>query len=168
MFFENLTTSFCPLTTFYYLCRNVEIMESFKTILFGKTDSTTVQIIRNAVVELIRYSINIAILWFLNEKLLGDDYLPVSTAIASLLAGLVNFFLSSIWVFHKKEEGKSKNAIKFLIFTLIGAAGLGINIGITTVLTNKCGVYFLISNTIAQIVVFFFNFFMRKKIVFER
>ena len=94
--------------------------------------------------------------------------MALSTAIASLLAGLLNYALSAIWVFHKTEKKASKSLLQFAIFTLIGAVGLAINIGITTMLTNYCGVYYLISNTIAQIVVFFFNFFMRKKIVFER
>lgn len=141
---------------------------SVRETLFGKTDNTKIQILRNAVVEGIRYCTNIALLWLLTDKLLGDGYLAVSTAIASLLAGLLNYALSAIWVFHKTEKKAGKSLLQFAIFTLIGAAGLAINIGITTLLTKSCGVYYLISNTIAQIVVFFFNFFMRKKIVFER
>lgn len=136
--------------------------------LFGKTDKTSAQIARNVVVEGIRYLANIGILWYLNEYLLGKDWLAVSTFIASLLAGLVNYALCSIWVFHKKNEGAGKSLVQFAIFTLIGAVGLAINIGITTLLTNHCGIYYLASNTIAQIAVFFFNFFMRKKIVFDR
>ena len=135
--------------------------------LFGKTDSTTIQIARNAVVEGIRYLTNIAILWYLNERLLGPGWLAVSTFVASLLAGLVNYGLCTIWVFHKKTDGAGKSLVQFAVFTLIGAVGLAINIGITTVLTNHCGVYFLISNTIAQVVVFFFNFFVRKRVVFS-
>ena len=136
--------------------------------LFGKTDDTRIQILRNAVVEGLRYCTNIALLWLLTDKLLGNSYLALSTAIASLLAGLLNYALSAIWVFHKTEKKAGKSLLQFAIFTLIGAVGLAINIGITTLLTNCCGVYYLISNTIAQIMVFFFNFFMRKKIVFER
>ena len=143
-------------------------MMSIQTILFGKTDDTKVQIIRNAVVEGVRYSTNMLILWTLTEFVLGKEYLGVSTAIASLLAGLVNYVLSSLWVFHKVEEKAKKNLLQFALFTAIGAVGLGINVGITTFLTRHIGINYLISNTIAQIVVFFFNFFMRKKLVFER
>ena len=143
-------------------------MESIKTILFGKTDDTKVQIARNAVVEGVRYATNMLILWMLTEFVLGEEYLGVSTAIASLLAGLVNYVLSSLWVFHKVEEKAKKNLLQFALFTAIGAVGLGINVGITTFLTRHIGINYLISNTIAQIVVFFFNFFMRKHLVFER
>lgn len=143
-------------------------MESIQTILFGKTDDTKVQIVRNAVVEGVRYTTNMLILWLLTEFVLGKDYLGVSTAIASLLAGLVNYALSSLWVFHKVEKKAEKNLLQFALFTAIGAIGLGINVGITTFLTRHVGVNYLISNTIAQIVVFFFNFFMRKHLVFER
>lgn len=141
---------------------------SLRNTLFGKTEDTKIQIARNAIVEGIRYCTNIAILWLLTDKILGSNHLGISTAIASLLAGLLNYALSAIWVFHKTEKKAGKSLVQFGIFTLIGAVGLAINIGITTLLTNKCGVYYLISNTIAQITVFFFNFFMRKKIVFER
>lgn len=138
----------------------------FKKV-FGKTESTTVQIARNACVEGIRYLTNIAILWYLNERLFGPDWLALSTFLASLLSGLLNYVLCSVWVFHKRGGGASRSLIQFAVFTLIGAAGLALNIGITTVLTNHFGVYFLVSNTVAQVVVFFFNFFMRKKIVFK-
>lgn len=140
---------------------------NFLIAIFGKTDSTTVQILRNAVVEFIRYGTNIAILWYLNERLFGPDWLALSTFLASLLSGLVNYGLCTIWVFHKKTSGAGRNLVQFAVFTLVGALGLAINIGITTVLTNRCGVYFLISNTIAQVTVFFFNFFVRKKLVFS-
>jgi len=143
-------------------------MMSIQTILFGKTEDTKVQIVRNAVVEGVRYGTNMLILWTLTEYVLGKDYLGVSTAIASLLAGLVNYALSSLWVFHKVEEKAKKNLLQFALFTAIGAVGLGINVGITTFLTRHIGINYLISNTIAQIVVFFFNFFMRKHLVFER
>lgn len=143
-------------------------MESIQTILFGKTDDTKVQIARNAVVEGVRYVTNMLILWTLTEFVLGKDYLGVSTAIASLLAGLVNYALSSLWVFHKVEKKAEKNLLQFALFTAIGAVGLGINVGITTFLTRQMDVNYLISNTIAQIIVFFFNFFMRKHLVFER
>ena len=143
-------------------------MESIKTILFGKTEDTKVQIVRNAVVEGVRYATNMLILWTLTEFVLGKEYLGVSTAIASLLAGLVNYALSSLWVFHKVEKKAEKNLLQFALFTAIGAIGLGINVVITTFLTRQVGINYLISNTIAQIVVFLFNFFMRKHLVFER
>lgn len=143
-------------------------MESIQTILFGKTDDTKVQIARNAVVEGVRYATNMLILWTLTEFVLGKEYLGVSTAIASLLAGLVNYALSSLWVFHKVEKKAEKNLLQFALFTAIGAIGLGINVVITTFLTRQVGINYLISNTIAQIVVFFSNFFMRKHLVFER
>jgi len=141
---------------------------SLRDTLFGKTTNTSIQIARNVVVECVRYCTNIALLWLLTEKLLGDNYLGVSTAIASLLSGLVNYALSAVWVFHKTEKKAGKSLVQFAVFTLIGAVGLAINIGITTMLTRWCGIYYLVSNTIAQITVFFFNFFMRKRIVFER
>ena len=84
----------------------MKAMQSIKTILFGKTEDTKVQIVRNAVVEGVRYATNMLILWTLTEFVLGKEYLGVSTAIASLLAGLVNYALSSLWVFHNGRSQK--------------------------------------------------------------
>ncbi|MCQ2608963.1 MAG: GtrA family protein [Bacteroidales bacterium] len=137
-------------------------------LFFGKTEDTKVQLFRNVVVECVRYTVNMWVLWFLNDILLGAKFLAVSTVIASVTSGLVNFILSSVWVFHKVEKKADKSLFQFVLFTAIGAVGLGINVAITTILTNRLGLYYLVSNTIAQIVVFFFNFFARKKIVFER
>lgn len=137
-------------------------------LFFGKTEDTKVQLFRNVAVECVRYTVNMRVLWFLNDILLGAKFLAVSTVIASVTSGLVNFILSSVWVFHKVEKKADKDLFQFVLFTAIGAVGLGINVAITTILTNRLGLYYLVSNTIAQIVVFFFNFFARKKIVFER
>lgn len=142
-------------------------MPVIQEILFGETEKTKIQLIRNVVVECVRYCVNIVILWLLNDIILGSEYLALSTIIASITAGLVNYLLSSVWVFHKVDKETNKNIYKFVLFTIVGIVGLVINVAITTVLTNKLGVYFLISNTIAQIVVFFFNFFGRKKLVFS-
>lgn len=144
------------------------MIEAIKNTICGKTENTKIQIIRNGVVEGVRYTTNMLILWILTEYVLGKELLGISTAIASLLSGIVNYALSSLWVFHKVEKKADKNLLQFALFTAIGAIGLAINIGITTFLTNHIGINYLISNTIAQIIVFFFNFFMRKHLVFER
>lgn len=157
---------YCFKTKISYL-RNI-MMHAIKNTISGKTGNTKIQIIRNGVVEGVRYITNMLILWALTEYILGKEQLGLSTAIASLLSGLVNYALSSLWVFHTVEKKVGKNVLQFALFTTIGAIGLAINIGITTFLTNHIGINYLISNTIAQITVFFFNFFMRKHLVFER
>ena len=137
---------------------------TIKQLFIGKTEDSRIQIVRNAIVESIRIGVNALVLFLMTEYLLGANYLEINTLVASMLSGLLNFALSTIWVFHKRQ--KSGNILRFIVFTLIGAVGLGLNVGITSLLTKLCGIHYLVSNLIAQAVVFFFNFFMRKKIVY--
>ncbi len=150
---------------------------TLKEIFVGKTEKTEVQMLRNIIVEVSRIGINFVILWLSYEVIMGKSECMVSlfgkdmdivltscTVIASMLSGIANYIFSTIWVFHKKKEGN--NILRFIVFTLIGAIGLAINAGITVVLTKSFGMHYMLSNLIAQIIVFFFNFFARKYIVY--
>ncbi len=137
---------------------------TIKQLLIGKTEDSRIQIVRNAIVESIRIGFNALVLFLMTEYILGEKYLEVNTFVASMLSGLLNYALSTIWVFHKRQ--KRGNISRFVVFTIIGAVGLALNVGITSLLTKLCGIHYLVSNLIAQAIVFFFNFFMRKKIVY--
>lgn len=137
---------------------------TIKQLFIGKTDDSRIQIVRNAIVESIRIGFNSLMLFLMTEYILGEKYLEINTFVASMLSGILNYVLSTIWVFHKKQ--KKGNILRFIVFTIIGAIGLALNIGITSLLTKVCGIHYLVSNLIAQAIVFFFNFFMRKKIVY--
>jgi putative flippase GtrA len=54
-----------------------------------------------------------------------------------------------------------------LIFAVIGLVGLGLNEGIIWSFTDLVHFHYLISKIISAIVVFFWNFFARKKILFS-
>ena len=136
---------------------------TIKQLFIGKTEDSRIQIVRNIIVESIRIGVNALVLFILTSLLFGKEWLSVNTVVASMVSGLLNFALSTIWVFHKRQN--KGNISRFIVFTLIGAVGLALNTGITVFLTN-CGIHYLVSNLIAQAVVFFFNFFMRKKIVY--
>lgn len=137
---------------------------TIKQLFIGKTDDSRIQIVRNAIVESIRIGFNSLMLFLMTEYILGEKFLEINTFVASMLSGILNYILSTIWVFHKKQ--KKGNILRFIVFTIIGAIGLALNIGITSLLTKVCGIHYLVSNLIAQAIVFFFNFFMRKKIVY--
>ena len=141
---------------------------TLKQIFIGKTEDTKIQLIRNIIVEATRIGINSLILWLLYivifKSVANNTILSICTIIASMTSGIVNYIFSTIWVFHKKQ--KNNNIARFIVFTLIGAAGLGINTGITVGLTNWLGMNVLVSNLIAQGIAFIFNFFMRKYFVY--
>lgn len=146
---------------------------TIREIFIGKTESSTIQLIRNIIVEATRIGINMAVLWlfyyviFAQTNESQDKLLTtISTVAASMISGIANFVFSTIWVFHKKQ--KTGNISRFIVFTLIGALGLAINAAITVLLKDYCGINLFLSNIAAQIIVFFFNFFMRKYIVYTK
>ncbi len=146
---------------------------TFKEFFVGKTDNSAIQLARNIIVEATRIGINMFVLWLVYYIILGqtDDstnklYTTISTIVASMVSGIANYIFSTIWVFHKRQ--KNNNISRFIVFTLIGAVGLGLNALITVFFKDICGINLFVSNIIAQAVVFFFNFFMRKWIVYTK
>lgn len=148
-----------------------------KDIFVGKTENSAIQMARNVIVEATRIGLNLFLLWLSFDIIAGKgEYfvtlfgketniiLSVCTVIASMLSGIANYIFSTIWVFHKRQ--KNNNIGRFIVFTIIGACGLGINVLITNLLTDQYGLHYLVSNIIAQAVAFLFNFFMRKYIVY--
>lgn len=150
---------------------------TIKEIFVGKTEKTEIQMIRNIIVEASRIGINLLLLWLSYDVIMNkseytvnlfgnniDIVLSSCTILASMLSGIANFVFSTLWVFHKKEGGN--NILRFIVFTIIGAIGLALITGITVMLTKSMGLHYMLSNLIAQIIVFFFNFFARKYIVY--
>lgn len=146
---------------------------TLKEIFVGKTENSALQLVRNVIVEATRIGINMLILWLMYYIVFGQTdqdsnkiFTTISTVAASMISGIANFIFSTLWVFHKKQ--KIGNISRFVVFTLIGAVGLALNAAITVVLKDYCGINLFISNITAQAVVFFFNFFLRKYIVYTK
>ena len=118
---------------------------------------------RTLVTGVAAFLLDMLVLWVLTEYV-GLYYL-VSGAVSALIAGLFSFALSSLWVFHKRE--KKNSLLRFVIFTAIGALGLGVNIAAMWLFTDIVGLYYMVSKVAAQIISFLFNFFLRKLYVFE-
>jgi putative flippase GtrA len=57
--------------------------------------------------------------------------------------------------------------MEFLIFAVIGLVGLGLNEGIIWSFTDLAHFHYLISKIISAIVIFSWNFFARKRILFN-
>ncbi len=75
------------------------------------------------------------------------------------------YLLSIFWVF---EVRKVRNVwIEFFAFLIIGVVGLGINEVILWVFTGLLGFFYLISKIGSVIVVFTWNFFARKFLLFQ-
>lgn len=89
----------------------------------------------------------------------------VSAAIAFSFGLTVNYLLSILWVF---SHHTFKNRwLEFLLFMSIGLVGLGLNELFLWILTDLLMIYYLISKVITTIIVYLWNFFARKVLLFK-
>ncbi len=78
---------------------------------------------------------------------------------------IVTYVLSVIWVFQRRS-GKSM-LVEFGIFAAIGVVGLVINSLILGLLTQKLHVFDLLAKLVAAAIVYIWNFFVRKYLLFN-
>lgn len=94
----------------------------------------------------------------------GWHYLVSGTA--AFCAGLATVYLFSIrWVFRTRTHRRGMR--EFLLFSLIGIAGLALTTGLLFVLTDVFGLDYRLSKIAATAIVFLFNFGSRKFFLFR-
>jgi putative flippase GtrA len=133
------------------------------SFISNKSDKTSIQLLKYGFVGGIAYTVDFGSLIFLTE-VFKIHYL-ISAALAFILGLLTNYVLSIFWVFSKRTL--TNKQVEFLIFSIIGLIGLGINEGIIWFFTESVHFHYLISKIFSTVVIFFWNFFARKKILFS-
>ena len=88
-----------------------------------------------------------------------------SAGIAFAVGLTVNYLLSISWVFNQNRSAKPW--VEFLVFALIGIVGLGLNELIMYVATDLMSLHYMLSKLISTAIVFCWNFFARKLIIFK-
>ncbi len=96
----------------------------------------------------------------------GLHYL-IATAIAFLVGLTVNYFLSKAFVF-RAEQASTGAAGEFLVYALIGAAGLAITSGLMYCAVALLRMHPLVAKCIIAVIVLAWNFFMRKILLYHR
>lgn len=128
-----------------------------------KNKALAIQLMRYAVVGGVAFVVDYGSLWLLTE-LAGLHHL-VSAAIAFVLGLTCNYLISTAWVF---GESKVKNRwLEFSAFALIGIVGLGLNELIIYLCTDICSLHYMLSKIISTALVFFWNFFARRFLLFK-
>ncbi|RPH31497.1 MAG: GtrA family protein [Bacteroidales bacterium] len=133
-------------------------------LIKGKTNSTLLQLFRYTLVGGFAFLIDFGTLFFLTEYL-HIHYL-ISAGIAFIVGLIVNYFLSVKWVFD--GHTMDNRLMEFVVFSLIGVVGLGLNELFIWILTDILLIYYLLSKLITAFVVYFWNFFARKVILFNK
>ena len=95
----------------------------------------------------------------------GVPYL-LSAAIAFVLGLITNYLISISWVF--QHSGKMQVWQEFLFFAFIGVIGLGLNELIMYIGSDLIHLHYMISKLISTAIVFFWNFFARKFLLFNK
>ena len=133
-------------------------------IIIKKTNNGFIQFVRYGLVSVIALAVDFGGMVLLVE-LFSMHYLVAATV--SFISGLVvNYLLSRAWVFtERKYESRVK---EFIIFTGIGIVGLLLNNSIMWLAVERIGIYYIFSKIIATILVFFWNFGLRKMLVFKQ
>ena len=134
-----------------------------QTPIKRKNESTAKQMIKYTFVGGSASVIDIGTLYFLTEKV--NLHYTISAAISFTLGLITNYVMSIFWVFTKRST--NSKIIEFISFTLIGIAGLALNELIMVFFTEVLFLYYLASKIISSIVVYFWNFFVRKLLLFN-
>ncbi len=129
-----------------------------------KTNNTFLQLFRYTFVGGFAFLVDFGTLFTLTE-FLKIHYL-VSAGIAFIFGLIVNYFLSVKWVFNNRVM--DNRLLEFLLFTLIGFVGLSLNELFLWILTDVFLIYYLFSKIITTAIVYFWNFFVRKLLLFSK
>ena len=93
-------------------------------------------------------------------------YYLVSASISFLAGLVVNYLLSTGWIF---KTSKMDNKVgEFVIFSIIGVIGLGLNSLLLYVFTDWAHIHYMISKLLTAVLVMLWNFFARKIILFTK
>jgi putative flippase GtrA len=142
----------------YATCR-----QKVRNALLGKTENLFLQLFRYTLVGGLAFVVDFGSLYVLKSSC-GFHYLAAG-ALAFVLGLTVNYFISIQWVFNSRAVGN--RLMEFVIFAGIGLVGLVLNELLLWVFTGLLAIYYLKSKLITAFIVYFWNFFARKLILFN-
>ncbi len=135
----------------------------FQRLFVNKTDSIFIQFFRYFFVGGFAFVVDFSLLWLLTD-IIKFNYL-FSAALAFIAGLFVNYIISILWIFTGK--GLKNKKVEFGIFALIGVVGLLFNELFIWLFTEIAGFYYLISKVFSTAIVYFWNFFARKYILYK-
>lgn len=136
---------------------------SFKKILFGNTTNLFIQFFRYTLVGGLAFVVDLVLLFVLTEY--AHWHYLVSATLSFLAGLLVNYILSTQWIFRSSKIKNKK--IEFILFGLIGVIGLGLNNVLLYFFTDLIGLYYMLSKLITAVLVYAWNFLGRRYFLFN-
>lgn len=136
-------------------------MDRAKSALHPDNRRLLAEMIRYGLVSVIALVVDYATL-YICWHLLGWHYLTAAT-LAFALGIVANYICSRIWVF---DETKHHRWIELAIFLAVGVTGLGLNNLIMYLAHDHFGVHVMVSKLISTAIVFFWNFLLRRFLIY--
>lgn len=134
------------------------------SVFKGKTNIMMIQLFRYLWVGGVAFIVDYGCLFLLTEYA-HISYL-ISAAVAFLCGLIVNYRLSVAWVFSNSRL--DNKMAEFVVFAVIGLVGLLLNEGIMYLCCEVLNVHYMISKLCSTGVVFLWNFFGRRIILFSK
>jgi putative flippase GtrA len=135
---------------------------NIRKIFRGSTENSFIQFIRYTMVGGCAFVLDFSCLFFLTSYC-HVHYL-ISAAFAFILGVAANYALSVIWVFSRRKMKHWPS--EFAIFTLIGLGGLLLNELFLWFFTEAVLFHYLLSKCISTVLVYLYNFLVRKFVLF--
>lgn len=135
-----------------------------KGLFFEKTENTFLQFFRYLFVGGTSFVADYVLLHIITEW--GIHYL-ISGAFSFLFGVLVNYLMSKWLVFSEKTEGKEWTK-EVAVFFVVALAGLGWTELLMWIFTEKLRWYYMLSKAVAAVLVLFWNFFMKKILLYRK
>jgi putative flippase GtrA len=130
--------------------------------MVGTTSHMGIQFFRYGFVAVAAFIIDFGLLFVFTHFL--HIYYLVSATMSFLISLILNYYLSTLWVFSHSSRKRSTEVSIFLIINLVG---LALNTLIIWASTSMFGIYYLYSKLIAVAIVFFWSFFARRYYIFK-
>jgi putative flippase GtrA len=133
-----------------------------ESLQLAPSSKVSIQLIRSIFVSIVALVFDFGLLIFFKEKL-GINYLIAAT-MSFTVGVIVNYFLSIWWVFADHKLASRK--VEFIIFVLVNVSGLALNLAIIAGIVQVLGSNYIVGKIVSTIAVFFWNFLIRKKILY--
>lgn len=122
-----------------------------------KTDNIFLQFFRYIFVGGTAFIVDFFFLYLFTD-ICGIYYL-IAAVLSFIISVLVNYIMSTKWVFNQDKINK---VLEFNLFIIISTVGLVFTEILLYFFTDILGLYYLVSKIIAAIIVLFWNFLARR------
>lgn len=133
------------------------------TILFKKNDNLVIQFIKYVTLGNIANVADFSTLYLLTE--FAKFHYLISAAISFVVGVITGHIINVLWIFQKSRLNTKK--VLMIIF-LISIVGLIINEVIIYLLVKYFSTHYMLSKAISATIVMFWNFYGRRKWVFNK